>query len=263
MKDNNRIDHRFKDFDFSTYDGIWLGGDICARTGEAPETLAYLDSIFNLSAPTTHWALGNHDVGHGPLEWIEAVTDRKTYYTVYQDGLNIVVLNTNEFHHPNYKPKPKECDLLDGQIEMLQHLADTIQEASHLVILHHYGLLTNAMTGRDSLRLNLIFNLYHDNLKVDCAGAHTFESRIYPILEQIQKKDIQVILVSGDIGQRSKAFEYQTEAGIWFLGSGINNSAIGTYIPDYVTDTSPDKILVFEHDVTRRNLTWHFDLFQN
>lgn len=261
VKDNNRIDHRFKDFDFKAYDGLWLGGDICARTGEAPETLDYLDSIFDLSSDRTHWALGNHDLGHGPLEWIESRTRRKTYYSSTQDGFVLVVLNTNEFHHPNYQPKPKECALLDGQIKMLVQLADTIQEASHLVLLHHHTLLTNRMTN-DSLRLNLLFNLYHEGLQVGCTGEHTFESFIYPLLQKIQEKGIQVILVSGDLGQRSKSFEYQTDDGIWFLGSGINNSAIGKYLPDYVTDTSPDKLLIFEYHPRQGTFTWSFELFE-
>ena len=257
VKDNNRIDYRLEDFDFGKYDQLWLGGDLTARTNEDVKTLYYLDSIFNLSAWTTHWALGNHDVKHGPLSQIESITRRKSYYVTSFNGINLVVLNTNEFHFPNYKPKPAECDLLEGQLQLLENLADTVEYSSHVMVLHHHALLTNSMT-RDSLELQKKFNLYRDDLRVDCKGEQTFEGNIYPLLEKIQQKGIQVILVCGDLGQRSKSFEYQTSEGIWFLGSGINNSAIGTYIPEYVTDTSADKVLIFEHDLERKVLEWKF-----
>ena len=255
--DNNRIDFRLKGHDFAKYDQVWLGGDICARTNEDPATLTYLDSIFDLSAPSTHWTLGNHDIKHGPLKRIENITGRKTYYTTYFDGLTLSVINTNEFHDPNYKPKDHECALLQGQIEMLENIADTITHSSHFILLHHLCLLTNKLTN-DSLNLNQVFNLYKPDLRVDCEGIETFETAIYPILKKIQDKGVKVILISGDLGQRSKAFEYQTEDGIWFLGSGINNSAIEKYIPEYVTDTSPDKVLLLERDLIKRSISWHF-----
>ena len=262
VKENNRIDYRFDGFDFGKYDQIWLGGDMAARANEKLATLNYLDSIFDLSASTTHWALGNHDVKHGPLSQIESITGRKNYYTSTFDGISLVILNTNEYHHPLYTPKPDECDMLEGQLRMLENIVDTIQQVSHLVVLHHHALLTNEMTG-DTLKMNMIFNLYNEDVRVDCANKFTFENKIYPLLEKIQAKGIQVVLVSGDLGQRSKSFEYKTKEGIWFLGSGINNSAVDNYLPEYVTDTSPDKILVFEHDIKQKSLTWKFVLFDD
>ncbi len=257
VEDNNRIDFRLKDFDFGQYDQLWLGGDLCARSSEKMETLTYLDSIFDLSDPSTHWARGNHDLVKGIPGAIEQITKRNSYYSAALESATLVVMNTMEFHHPNYKPKPAECEMLDGQIQMLENIADTIAQSSHLIVLHHYCFLTNELYS-DSTNLNTIFNLYVPDLKIDCANEHTFTSKLYPIFKKIQSKGVQVVLVSGDLGQRAKAFEYQTEDGIWFLGSGINNSAIEVYVPDYVTDTSPDKILVFEYDLEERELTWEF-----
>lgn len=259
VKENNRIDYRFKDFDFKKYKQLWLGGDLCAQTDEELETLAYLDSIFDLSSKTTHWALGNHDVlGKGTLDWIEATTKRKTFYTSSFNDICLAVLNTTEFHHPNYRPKPFECEVLDGQIQMLQNISDTIQNVSHLLVLHHYCFLTNEQY-KDSVDLGSIFNLYVPELKVDCANEHTFKSRMLPIFQKVQNKGVQVVFVSGDLGQRSKAFEYQTEDGMWFLGSGINNSAVDIYVPEYVTDTTTDQVLIFEHEVKERKLKWRFE----
>ena len=42
------------------------------------------------------------------------------------------------------------CELKETQLQILQTLADTISDASHLVVLHHFNLLTNA---RDAINL--------------------------------------------------------------------------------------------------------------
>ena len=54
-----------------------LEEDLCARTSEKPSTLDYLDSIFDLSSDKTHWALGNHDLVEGNINYITAKTKRK------------------------------------------------------------------------------------------------------------------------------------------------------------------------------------------
>lgn len=257
VEDNNRIDFRFKGFDFKAWDQIWLGGDLCPRTTEYPETIDYLDSIFDLSSAQTHWALGNHDTNHGNLNWIKNKTQRNSFYSTYLNGICLIVLNTTEFHHPNYKPSKSECTLLDNQLLMLQNIADTINNASHCVILHHNALLSNQMVD-DSIDIGKIFNVYRSGLKVSCRQSDTFEKVLFPVLKKIQKKGVQVILVGGDLGQRVKEFEYQTSEGIWFLGSGINNSALAPNMPAYVTNTSSDKVLIFSHQVKMKKLSWEF-----
>ena len=257
VTDNNRIDYRFEGFDFSGFDQIWLGGDLCARTSEKRSTLTYLDSIFDLSSDKTHWALGNHDMVKGHIKYITDITKRATYYSSFVDGIGIVVLNTTEFYHPIYSPKEHECALLDGQLNMLQNIADTIKAASHLVVLHHLPLLKNEMTN-DSLDIGLEFNYYHPEYKISCKDPETFDKVFFPIFKKIQKNGVQVILIGGDLGQRSKEFEYRSKEGIYFLGSGINNSAIPFNPPAYVTNTNPDKLLIFEHDILKKELSWKF-----
>jgi hypothetical protein len=140
---------------------------------------------------------------------------------------------------------------------MLINIADTIEDASHLVILHHHALLSNSLTN-DSLNINTIFNLSHPDNKISCKEPGTFEEVYFPIINRIQRKGIQVILVAGDLGQRAKEFEYRSEEGIYFLGSGINNSAIPFGLPKYVTNTNPDKLLIFNHDISKKELSWEF-----
>ena len=257
VTENNRIDYRFDGFDLKKYDQIWLGGDLCARTSESPLTLDYLDSIFDISSANTHWALGNHDLVEGNVVYIKNKTQRSTFYSAFSNGIGVVVLNTTQFYHPNYKPKKSECALLDGQLKMLQNLADTLTTASHLVVLHHLPLLSNQMTD-DSLDMGKIFNYYHPELFVSCTIPATFEKVFYPIFQEIQRKGVQVILIGGDLGQRAKEFEYRSKEGIYFLGSGINNSAIPFGLPEYVTNTEPDKLLIFNHNLETKKLSWEF-----
>ena len=255
--DNNRIDYRFEGIDFENFDQIWLGGDLCARTAEKTSTIDYIDSIFDLSSDKTHWTLGNHDVTRGDIKNITKATKRNTFYASFFDGIGLVVLNTTEFYHPNYTPKSHECKLLDDQLSLLENIADTTNSISHLVLIHHLPLLNNQMT-EDSLDIGKIFNFYHPEYLTSCEKAQPFDKTYYPIFKKIQKKGIQVVLIGGDLGQRAKEFEYQTKEGIIFLGSGINNSAIPFNPPAYVTNTDPDKILVFDHDIQNKILTWEF-----
>ncbi len=257
VQENNRIDYRLQDFNFRTYDQVWLGGDLCARTAEREATLDYLDSIFDLSAPSTHWTLGNHDVMYGQLDWITTRTQRLTYYTRAYPNLQLAVLNTNEFYDPAYQPKPHECALLEGQLEMLQSLADTLSHARQFVLLHHYGVLSKEMT-KQQLATDQLFNFYRPDLLVSCSSPGIFAERLYPILQAIQKKGIQVILVCGDFGQRAKQMEYRDASGIIFLASGINNSALDGPLPAYVTSTEPDRLLLFEHWPREGRLEWSF-----
>ena len=106
-RQNNRVDPRIPYLPLNTYTGIWLGGDVCARSSKEPATLRYLDTLFHLSDSRTHWALGNHDLLEGDEARIRAVTHRPSYYTVFQDGLCLVVLNTNLFWHQSWPP-PQE-----------------------------------------------------------------------------------------------------------------------------------------------------------
>ena len=255
--DNNRIDYRLEGFDFNSFDQIWLGGDLCARTSEKPATLEYLDSIFDLSSETTHWTLGNHDLVNGDITLIKNITGRNTYYASFFNSIGIVVFNTQAFYHPNYQPKDHECGIIDGQLSMLQNIADTIDFASHLIILHHNPLLSDQMTG-DSLNLGDIFNFYHPEYLVSCENPSTFDKVYFPLIRKIQEKGIQTVLIGGDLGQRAKAFEYRSPEGIYFLGSGINNSALQFKLPEYVTNTEPDQLLVFHHDLLNQKLTWEF-----
>ena len=110
----------------------------------------------------------------------------------------------------------------------------------------------------DSLNIGEIFNFYHPEYFVSCEKPSTFEEVWIPILQKIQKKGVQVISVGGDLGQRVKEFEYRSEDGIYYLGSGINNSVDPLFLPEYVTNINPDKLLIFDHDIANKKISWEF-----
>jgi hypothetical protein len=258
----NRVDSLVEALQLDSYDQIWLGGDVCSRTTEKRETLAYLDILFRFERGNVHWAWGNHDIMFGNEVWLRETTRRPDHYAQWVDGMLLLVLNTNLLQWPEANPDAAFCERMEGQYQMIQAVADTIQAASHLVIVHHMCLLTNEMTG-NSVSLDTVFNFYKSFLKWRCQpDTATFEKAVYPLLAGVQQKGIQVVLAGGDLGMRSKAFEYQTPEGVWFLGSGINNSVNPAYAPSYVTNFGEDRILEFTLDLETKALNWEFVLIE-
>ena len=133
----DRVDPRVAALPLSSYDQIWLGGDVCAKTTAQRRTLQYLDSLFRFGSGKVHWAWGNHDVEQGHEEWIPQTTGRPDYYAEWVDGMVVVVLNTNLLQWPASNPPDSFCLRMEGQYEMIRQLADTVRSASHVVVLHH------------------------------------------------------------------------------------------------------------------------------
>ncbi|RME95377.1 MAG: hypothetical protein D6772_13285 [Bacteroidetes bacterium] len=254
----NTLDPRLEQLPLASYDGIWLGGDVCARTSKSPATLAYLDSIFNLAAPGTHWAIGNHDLMEGDLDRITQRTQRPDYYLHWTEGLAIVVLNTNLFWLHKWPGPQENCERKQKQMAFLHQVLDTISSATrHLVILHHHGLLNEMKVNArgDTLRLD---NISAMRVQTTCDPKSSFTAEVYPKLVAIQRAGTQVILLAGDVGMNSKGYHFTTPEGIHLLGSGINNSLDTNYLPDYVTNLNPDTVLFFYHYPQSGRLEWDF-----
>lgn len=256
------IDPRFEGFDFQAFDQVWLGGDVCAQTSEKESTLAYLDSIFDLDSPRLHWAIGNHDLREGSLELITQYTKRPDFYTVWLDGICLMVLNTNLFWFFDAAPPPVDCEQKEAQLSMMAHVLDTIEEASHLIILHHHALL-NELKVDEQGDLLKPFNINPLSIRPTCDSSIQLSAWLYPKLQAVEAKNIPVILIGGDFGMRAKEFEFKTKEGIWLLGSGINNSIPRSQVPDYVTSLDPDKVLILEHQPQNKRLTWGFVLLDS
>lgn len=257
----DKIDPRLEGTDFGSFDQIWLGGDICSHTTRSEKTLQYLDSLFNLESPATHWAVGNHDIMDGRQEWIEAFTQRPSFYTTWVNGICLMVLNTNYFWFYPSDPPQENCETKQAQLAMIRSVCDTIRKASHLVILHHHALLADLSLGPGGL-LAKAFNANYPNPAITCEPNSLFTDRVYPMLAAVQSRGVQVILAGGDMGTKAKQFNFRTREGIRILGSGINNSLNPKYAPEYVTNFDPDKVLVFRHYPKKKLLDLEFVLLE-
>lgn len=253
-----RTDYRLEKIRLDTFDQLWLGGDLVENMFHHPDNIEFVDTFFKVGAPTTHWAIGNHDVLDQKADFskIENRTHRKTYNTTHTNGITLLVMNTTEFGYPEYHHQPHECEMLNGQWNLIKTVTDTIQSSSHLVILHHHALITNALT-ENQMNIQKYFNLYQPSFNIGCEKRGTFSELIYPRLVKVQNRGVQVILIGGDTGQQVKDFEYTTNEKIIFLGSGLNNSVGTKGVPNYF-NPAPDKVLIFKHQPKFRKLEWEF-----
>ncbi len=253
----DRVDPRVEALDFSKYDQIWLGGDVCGQTTKSPSTLLYLDSLFHLRSEHTHWTWGNHDVLFGNTDSIRVHTGKPDFYASWQDGYCLLVLNTNLFWYYPSSPPQEDCEAKAAQIALIKNVADSIQKASHLVILHHHGLLNEYKTDVPGNPADA-FNGTTIPIWATCDSASNLTQMVYPWLTAVQQRGIQVVLVGGDLGMRAKKYAQQTPEGIWMLGSGINNSVDAQYAPDYVRSFAPDQVLILNYNYSKRTLDWMF-----
>ena len=245
---NSTIDERLEDLDRDYYDQIWLGGDLCAATTSDQSTLDYLDAIFDLGSPNTHWALGNHDVSDGNIHWITEKTKRPTFYTTSFNGISLLVLNTNLAPNGVY-----DTLLMNEQYELIQSVCDTINQSSHLIILSH-AVAWNGI-GRvehvsDAANAEFSYLLYR------IAPDKRYHDGIYPMLQEVAARGIQVINIAGDFGQKATEFEAVTDDGIYFIGSGITSES--DWNEQFPTHGKPDKILFLKHNPQTKEITWEF-----
>lgn len=231
-----KVDYRIESFDFSTYTGIWLGGDVCSEAMLNYSTIQYIDSIFNLGNPETHWALGNHDARNGNWEWYEEFTGKGTFYAFSSNGVTRVVMNTNIV--------PYNCELLDSQYREIQNVCDTISASNQLILLMHHGIwrdvpdlpIPGAYAQSDLIYWNS--NCYDVN--------STFVNSIYPLLVEVEQRGIDVYCILGDMGAGLKTFDQVSVDGINFLGCGLAHNS-----PD-------DNVLIFELNLETNNLDYQF-----
>ena len=240
----NKVDERLEQLDYSNYEGVWLGGDVCSEALLEYETLEYIDNLFNLKHPNTHWTLGNHDARNGNWNWLEELRGKKTYYTSTYKGISYMVLNTTL--------TPYDCEQLDDQYRIIVNLCDTIQKSTHLIFLMHHGIwhdvpgLPQPLAYAQSNLKYFSFNCYDKEA--------TFINEIYPRLKEVKERGIEVILILGDMG--SKKIDLVSDDGIYFLGTGLNRSK---YQDPEEREASPrDWIIEFKHVPQTGWLDWKF-----
>jgi len=231
-----KVDYRIEQLDKSNYEGIWLGGDVCSEALLNYSTVQYIDSLFDLGNPETHWALGNHDARNGNWEWYSEFTGRMTYYAYASNSITRIVMNTNIV--------PVNCEALNGQYEMISNVCDTISKSKYLILLMHHGIW-KGVPGLPSPGIYAQSNLVYWNANCDSVDT-PFNKTIYPKLLSVKNRGIEVICILGDMGAGPKKFDMESDDGIHFLGCGLYHNE-----PD-------DNVLIFSQQLPDYNLSWQF-----
>ncbi len=239
-----KVDTRLEAMDLSMYDGIWLGGDVCSEALLEYTTLEYIDNLFDLKHPNTHWTLGNHDARNANWNWLEKMTGKKTYYSSYYKGITYLVLNTTL--------TPYDCEQLDDQYRTIVNVCDTIENSSHLILIMHHGIWQN-VPGLPAPSAYAQSNLIYFSFNCYRPDA-TFIDEIYPRLVAVKNKGVEVILLIGDMG--NKKIDLLSDDGIHFVGAGLNHSKYKD--PEDREKIAPDWLIEFNHIPEDRWLNWHF-----
>jgi hypothetical protein len=240
-----KADLRLHDINLSQYDGVWLGGDVCSESLLEYRILEYIDSLFNLKHPNSHWAMGNHDARNGNWIWLEELTGEKTYNTSHYKGISYIVLNTTL--------TPYDCEQLDDQFRMITNVCDTIKNSSHLILLMHHGIWHSVPGLPPSPYSYAQSNLIH--FKFNCfSNESSFLNVVYPELVKVKNRGVDVICILGDMGSRK--IDLISDDGIHFLGTGLHKS----YYKDLEErkNAASDYVLIFKHVPKTRKLSWEF-----
>ena len=243
-----RVDPRIIEIDKARYDRLWLGGDVCSESMLYKSTIEHIDSVFNLGSPKTQWAMGNHDVRNGNIQWYHELSGKQTYNYYSENGAVSVCLNS--------QLNPSMCEDLNLQFKMLKNICDTISVSKHLFVFHHANIWKN-IPG-----LPTPGSYSHTNFErwqANCDSANTYyHIIIYPMLKEVRNRGINVYCILGDSGDGSKkGFHQETTDSIHFFASGINNSK---YFDDPIAlaQQPKDSVLIFEHVPNTQYMSWKF-----
>lgn len=241
-----RVDQRIETLDYSPYSRIWLGGDVLSEATLDRANFIYLDSIFQLSLPSTQYALGNHDVRNGNIQYYHEFTGKESYNVFSQNGVVSICINT--------QLNPSMCEDLNNQFYMIKNVCDTINSSKHLFLLMH-----NCVFG-DVPGIPAVGSFAHSNFQnwnANCYSAtQNFYAAIYPLLQQAKNNGVNVYCIMGDTGVNSKEFHVEVEDSIHFFASGISNSRITDSL-ELILEPK-DKILEFQYVLPNQEMIWNF-----
>lgn len=243
-----RVDPRLISLDKTKYSRIWLGGDICSEALLEKSTVQHIDNVFDLAKPTTQYALGNHDVRNGNMQWYKSFCERESFNYYSANGAVSVCLNS--------MLNPTLCEELNSQYRMLKTICDTISESKHLFVFHHAGLWDRVPDLPPSATYSHS-NFIYWSANCDSATSY-YENTIYPMLKEVRSRGIKVYCIIGDTGTGSlKGFHQETSDSIHFFASGLYNAKY-LHNPILFQAQIPDSILVFKHDLINQQMEWQF-----
>lgn len=243
-----RVDPRVVAIDKSKFSRIWLGGDICSEAFLKKSTVLHMDSVFSLSSNTTQYALGNHDIRNGNIEWYSEICGKPTYNAYSANGAVSICMNS--------MLNPGLCPQLNAQYKFIKSICDTITESTHLFIFHHAGLWER-VPGLPPSATYCHSNFNYWNANCDSSTTY-YENTIYQLLKQVRNRGIKVYCIMGDSGTGSlKGWHRENADSIHFFASGLYNSK---YSHDSVLYASqiPDSALIFTHDLINKTVDWRY-----
>lgn len=193
--------------DFSAYDLLLLGGDYTWRGTGTRATVDYLDAVFDLAAPTTLAAIGNHDTAN--KSFFTDVTGRPTYYTHKENGIAFVVLDTTNDGQ----------NIVGGELQMLQDTVANLTNCTHLVLVHHHLIWLADYAPLAHLQGSPLIGASSNNL----SGLNFYDD-VYPLLLQAHAQGVEVMCLAGDrTGSDTEEFfiDHTTVDGVRFIGAGF------------------------------------------
>ncbi|MEL6862867.1 MAG: hypothetical protein AAFP19_00550 [Bacteroidota bacterium] len=230
---SNRVIPEVEQIAFDAYDLLLLGGDLTFQSSIDQMQVDYLDAVFSLSSPKTLLSFGNHEYDMEPQLLLQK-TGRSSYFRHQQNGITWLVFDT----------QLDSCRVRGEQWALFERSLEQMGESRHLVLLFHH--LVWLVDGGDlEAKHRGISNAPLGSCSF-CLKSNNFYDDLYPRLVELQKKGIQVICVSGDMGNYRSSYEHQTKEGIVFLGEGLKYEAKG------------NKALVFHHQIDSQQLSWTF-----
>jgi len=222
--------------DYSVYDMLWLGGDLTLNTSGKNKYLKQINMVFDVKSKSTLWSLGNHD--YTDLRKLNRFIKRPSFYSVNRNRITFIILDTQD----------SLSNIVGEQLELFKSVIDTIENSTHLILLHHKLIW---MDDHDTLRskISKISNGYYGEC-FHCLNENNFYSEIYPRLVLVKQKGIKVLCIAGDIGHKAQEFEIETTDGIYFLASGMSESI------------KENRAIVFSHNIATQELRWEYRLIK-
>ncbi len=228
--DDREHEHLLKTVELIDYDKfslILLGGDLTWNTSADRSTLEYCDSVFHLGDTNTHLAAGNHDLDN--VAYLLEFTKKPRFYAFSRNNITFLILDT-EITTPDFKGE---------QLEMIQHVSDTIEKSDYLLLVHHRIIW---MVGVPELAY-LMDSVAQSTRNLSQTDFYT---DVYPLLQNVKSKGIQVLCLAGD--RTDVNIRYEPEDSITFLASGMRGTA-----PD-----EENYAIILTHQIQESKLEWDF-----
>lgn len=255
--DGSKLDTRLEDLNYSLFDAVWLGGDMCSETTREESTIQYLDDIFDLANPETLWTVGNHDIRNGNLDLIRKYTGRDLYYRHKIDSIEILNMNSI-VEHPAYD----NCEEREKQGAFIHNFIDDCleryQEIKYVLVFSHIAVWSD--TDPYFKNFEKVGNQSGNWVDFYCEQSSLFKNEFAPRFFELADKGVELIFVAGDGGQYLKTFHYHSPKGIHYYVTGINNSIWATENPEKIAEynTDPDSVLIMNYQMSNDSLWGEF-----